>query len=196
MNIRYIFSVVLLFSTFSKLFSEEYFWENDFEYCESENESRALENICVNACDIQAGLVYIISKDIPDAWNCSFDLKGRVKKEVLKYFVNRYLIKDSLNITPDVPSFGTLPILTNEQALEIGYYIANDLIHKVPKYNVLTHGCKLYVREKIVALVLWILNQSNLELLLPAALTNSELYDITRTEVARYSIDHLLECIK
>lgn len=193
---RYALLAVLAFSTYSQLFCGEYFWENDLEYCQSENDSRTLETICVNARDIQAGLVYIISKDIPDAWNCSFDPKGRIKKEVLKYFVNRYLINDSLNITPDVPSFGTVPILTNKQALEIGYYITHDVINKVPKQNILTHGCKLYVREKIAALVLWILDQSNLENLLPSALTTSELYDITRTEVARYGIDHLLECIK
>src|SRR5262249_46187128 len=91
----------------------------------------------------------------------------------------------------ELPNLGEVSVLTNDQALEIGYVVANDLMAKKSANDVLSSAGKTFLREKVVSIILWLINQSNVESLLPNSLTRSGFYNILRTEVARYSIDNL-----
>ena len=187
MNIRNTFALILLFSIVPKnALPYDYLTVNDL--C-TDNDQVSLERLCLNGSDIKAALGYILSKEIPDKYNCSFDLKGRIKKEVIKYFVDRYLISGSIDISVNLPSDGQISIITNDQALEVGYYVADNLLEKGLTKEAATVAGKVYLREKIVGVVLWILDQSNIENLLPDAITESELYEFLRKELLRYGVD-------
>ena len=136
---------------------------------------------------------YLLVDQLPNKYNCSFDVKGRTKKAIVKYFINRFLLKDSLDINADLPNGGSVSVLTTDQAMEVGLVVANDLIDKKGGTEILVHAGKTFVREKVVAALVWLLAQTNVEALLPDSLTSSTLYTEARNEVGRHFVDKAID---
>lgn len=193
MKMRYTLAVALLLSTVPHLS-----FSNDYTSCRSDlaysGDCRVnLQRLDANDTDIEVALAYILSKEIPDRYNCSFDLKARIQKVAVKYFLNRFLLHNSLNIVADLPSTGQLEVLTTDQALEIALVVAEDVLAHKAAAGILTDAGRVYLREKIVSVVLWLLTQTNVEALLPDQLTESGVYNEARNEVARYFVDKAID---
>lgn len=194
MNSRYTLTVALLLSSLSYLAFAYQNECNDYDLCEYAcRMSDEPRNDSINS-DVKAGFAFYFAHHIPAKLECSFDLKGRIIKEVVKYIVRSRLTGDSLNLNIGLSPDVKVSVLSTDEALEVGYYAANDLLDHKSGSEVLCTAGKTYVREKIVSVLLWLLKQSNVENILPDQLTSSDLYNFLRKESARYAIDHFVVC--
>lgn len=190
MNPRYTLAVTLLLSTLPQIsFARGDMMMSDLEACQYECRT-ALKSLDVNLTDLEVLVAYSLRNELP---KCSFDAAARVKKEAIKYFAQRYVTGDSLDLNADLPNVGNVTVLNTDQALEVAYVVANDLIDKKATSEVLTDAGRTFLREKVVQAILWVVSQSNVEALLPETLTQTGLYDVVRKEVARYGVDNLFQ---
>jgi len=190
MNPRYTLAVSLLLSTLPQLsFARGDMMMNDLEACQYECRA-SLRSLDVNLTDLEVLVAYSLRNEVP---KCSFDAPARIKKEAIKYFVNRYVTGDSLDLNADLPNTGQVSVLNTDQALEVAYVVANDLLDKKATSELLTDAGKTFLREKVVQAILWVVSQSNIEALLPDTLTQTGLYNVVRNEVARYGVDNLFQ---
>ena len=159
---------------------------SDYDHCRSD--AKMMDRVAASLEDVEAAVLYLLVDKLPD--NCrSFDLKGRTKKAIVKYFLNRFLFNNSLDVVADVPNGGTVPLLTTDQALEVGLVVYHDVVDKKSGSAILADAGKTFVREKVVQALVWLLAQSNVEALLPDSLTSGAVYNEARNEVARYFVD-------
>lgn len=195
MNARYTLLTVSLLSTLSILT----YATNDLSYCKELNDigyvniASRLHRIETTDKNIQAALAYLLAGQIPDKYNCSFNPRGRIQKICIKNVINNNITKDSLDITIDLPDSAQIPVLTTDQILEIGYVTAQDLLAKKSFTETTLDAGKTLVREKLVEAVLWLLEQTHLENLLPDTITNSYVYEQTVHELARFYMDALIK---
>lgn len=164
---------------------------SDYDYCRSD--VRATEKVAATLDDVEAAIVYLLVDKIPDRYSCSFDVKGRTRKAIVKHFLNRFLLNNSLDVVADLPNSGTVNVLTTDQALEVGLVVFNDVVDKKSGATIVTNAGKTYVREKVVAALVWLLAQTNVEALLPDTLTESKVYYEARNEVARHFVDKAID---
>ena len=184
-------AAALLLSTVPQIsLSNDRLCETDLALCECR---AAMDRLSVDDTDIKVALAYLLSKEIPARYNCSFDIKGRSQKACLKYGLNRVLLQDSLDVVADLPSAGQVEVINTDQAMEVGFVVAEDLVQRKPAADVLVHAGKTYVREKLAAALVWLLAQTNLELLLPDAVTQNGVYSEARAEVARFYVEKALD---
>ena len=118
-------------------------------------------------------------------------MKGRTKKAAVKYFINRFLLHNALDVVADVPSIGQVSVLTTDQALEVFFVALDDALAHKSASDILVDSVKKYGKEKVVAALVWLVEQTNVESLLPDALTDSGVYYEARNELARYGVDKL-----
>ena len=163
------------------------------DYNCSRSDYNCLERVAANTDDIQATLLFLLVDKLPDKFSCSFDVKGRTKKAIVKHFINRFLLNNSLDIVADLPNAGSVSVLTTDQAMEVGLVVFNDLFDKRSGSEIVTHAGKTFVREKVVAALVWLLAQTNVEALLPDSLTSSAVYTEARNEVGRHFVDKAIE---
>jgi hypothetical protein len=191
MKLHATFTLALLLSL-APQFSHAF--KSDLDHCQTEEYSYrlSLDGLKLTSDDNQAFVVLLSNKIlIPDNWNGKFGLKDRITKEVIKNRFNAHVTHDSLNLDVEVPA-GQLSIISNDEALEVLYYVAQDLIEKKSAGDVLKDAGKVYVTEKIVAAALWLLSNSNVEALLPDAITRDRVYQFLRTEIARYGAENFI----
>ncbi len=178
-------AAALLFSTLPLLAN------SDYDHCRPD--ARAINKVAATLDDVEAAVLYLLVDKIPAKFSCSFDVKGRTKKAIVKHFVNRFLLNNAFDVVADVPNAGTVTVLNTDQAMEIGAVALDDILDKKSAGTILTNAGKTFVREKIVAALVWLLAQTPVESLLPDSLTTSTLYTEGRNEVARHFVDKGLE---
>jgi hypothetical protein len=186
MNLRFTFTIALLLSAFQGVEARNP-TNTDIDLSDFECRS-SIKDINNDLTNIEVLLLYIVSDKCP--------YSASIKKEIVKYFANQFVTNDSLNLSMEVANVGDVALLTNDQALEIGYVVTQDLIQKKGTNDIVKDAFQTFIREKIVGVALWLVGQSNLENLLPNALTGNKFYGTVRTEVARHFIDRLLAKIK
>lgn len=145
--------------------------------------------------NIQAALVYLLAGQVPPAYNCSFKPVDRIQKICIKEVINNNLIHNSFDIVIDLPDSAQLSLLSTDQILEIGYVAAQDLLAKKSLATVGIDAGKTLVREKLVEAVLWLVEQTHIEDLLPESVTDSYVYEQTVIELTRFYTDLLLKKI-
>ncbi len=191
MKLTYTLAAALLLSIPYQTKAQDYCARTDLSYSSCDRE---LQRLSANDTDIKVALAYLVSKHIPQELDCPFKLKQRITKEAVKYLAERLVFDDSLNVSITLPSVGELQILTTDQALEVAYVVAEDVLFTAKaKQAILSDAGRTYVREKIVQALVWLLSETSVENLLPSTLTDSEVYPIIRAEVARYWVDRSLE---
>lgn len=145
--------------------------------------------LVANTDDAKVFLSYLIGKELLEELpRCDFNALGRLKKFLKKYVLNRVFLNDSINITLDLPSAGQVTVLNTDQFLEVALVVIHDLLAKRTIGDVVVDGVVTLTREEVVAFVVWLLGQTNVEELAPSV-TNTRLYQETRNEVARYYVD-------
>lgn len=164
---------------------------SDYDLCRSDN--RQVEKVAATLDDVEAAILYLLVDKIPDKYSCSFDVKSRTRKAIVKYFLNRFLLNNSLDVVADLPNAGSVSVLTTDQALEVGIVVFNDVVDKKSGATILTNAGKIFLREKVVAALVWLLAQTNVEALLPDSLTESRVYYEARNEVGRHFVDKAID---
>jgi hypothetical protein len=164
---------------------------NDYDYCRSDN--RVMDKVAATLDDVEAAILYLLVDKLPDKYSCSFDVKGRTKKAIVKYFLNRFLFNNSLDVVADVPNAGPVSVLTTDQAMEVGLVVFHDVFEKKSSSTVIADAGRTFLREKIVGALVWLLAQTNAEALLPDSLSSSAVYVEARNEVARHFVDKGLD---
>lgn len=160
---------------------------SDYDYCRSD--AKMMDRVSASLEDVEAAVLYLLIDKLPDKYSCSFDIKGRTKKAIVKHFLNRFLLNNSLDVVADVPNAGPVSILTTDQALEVGIVVVNDLVDRKSGSTILTDAGITLVREKLVSALVWLVALSNVEALLPDSLTSSAVYSEARNEVARHFVE-------
>lgn len=160
---------------------------SDYDYCRSD--MRVMDKVAATLDDVEAAILYLLVDKLPDKYSCSFDVKGRTKKAIVKYFLNRFLFNNSLDVVADLPNAGSVSVLTTDQALEVGLVVFHDVVDKKSGSHILTNAGKTFLREKVVAALVWLLQQTNAEALLPDSLTTSLAYAEARNEIARHFVE-------
>jgi hypothetical protein len=196
MNSRYTFLVTSLLSV-----APFFCYSNDLSCCKDLSDlgyisvSSRLGKVEHCGENVQSALAYLLADQIPDKYNCSFDYKGRIKKVALKKLINDNLLKNSLDITIDLPDSAQLPILNTDQILEIAYVAAHDALARKSFSVIGIDAGKTLLREKLVEVVLWLVAQTHVEDLLPESITDSYVYEQTVIELARFYTDKVIKII-
>lgn len=145
--------------------------------------------LVANTDDAKVFLSYLIGKELlQELPHCDFNAVGRLKKFLKKYVLNRIFLNDSIHITLDLPQAGQVTVLNTDQFLEVALVVIHDLLAKRALGDIAVDGLVTLTREEVVAVLVWLLGQTNAEELLPSV-TNTRLYQETRNEVARYYVD-------
>lgn len=190
MNSRFTLAIVLLLSCAPYAAS----FAND--RCPSDKAQMACDcretnsRLVANTDDAKVFLSYLIGKELlAELPLCAdFNAQGRLKKFLKKYVLNRIFLNDSINVTLDLPQAGTVTVLNTDQFLEVALVVIHDLIAKQSLGNTAVDGLVTLTREEIVAVLVWLVEQSNVEEIAPSV-TSTRLYEETRNEVARYYVD-------
>lgn len=199
MNSRFTFAIVLLLSgvpyaTFT----------NDRD-CKSDKAQMSCDcreangKLVTNSDDAAVFLSYLIGKELlsqPGVPQCDFNALGRLKKFLEKYVLNRIFLNDSINLTLDLPSAGQITVLNTDQFLEVVLVVIHDLLAKNKSIgDIAVDGVLTLTREEVVAVLAWLLGQTNLEELVPSV-TETRLYQETRNEVARFYVDKAIARVR
>lgn len=197
MNSRFTFAIVLLLS------SVPYATYTSDRECRSDKAQMACEcreansKLVINTNDAQVFLSYLVGeKLLTQVPSCSFNAEGRLRKFTTKYVLNRIFFNDSVNVTLDLPSAGQVTILNTDQLLEVLLVVLHDLIAKKSVSHTLVDGALTLTREEIVAALVWILGETNLESLIPNGVENNRVYQETRNEVARFYVDKAIAHVR
>jgi hypothetical protein len=162
----------------------------DYDYCRSD--LKITNRVVTSLDDVEAAVFYLLVDKIPDRYRCSFEVVGRTKKFIVKYFLNRFLFHDSLDVVADLPNNqGSVSVITTDQALEVGLVMFDDIVDKKSGTTILADAGKTFLREKVVSALLWLLAQTNVEGLLPDSVANSLVYRETRNEIFRHFVHKL-----
>lgn len=187
MNNKFTLLALFAFSSFAPIAATDWSLRNDLDYCECDcrDTDRSVQS------DIGIVCLYLLSQNMPDKYNCKFDPRGRMEKVATTYALNNYLLQNSLDVSVDTAS-GKIYLVKTDEALEVGYVALRDLVNEKPTSDILFDSGKTFVREKIVSTLLWLIDQTKIEKILPDSLTTSLLYDLLVKEIARYSVDTLV----
>ncbi len=200
MNSRFTMAIALLLSSlpYATYATCDRVNQSDLALLGSACDCRAANSkLVANSEDCSVLLGYLVGKEIlPDLPNCSFDYKARWKKFVTKYVINRLFLHDAINFSVQLPSAGEVTVLNTDQFLEVALVVFHDLIHQKATGDMVVHGAVTLAREEIVAAILWLLGESNVEELLPQGVTEGELYTQARNEVARFYVDKAIAKLK
>jgi hypothetical protein len=177
------------FLTAALLFSGISVAASDYDHCRPDH--KMMDRVEATLDDVEAAILYLLIDKLPDKYtnSCSFDIKGRTKKAIVKHFLNRFLFNNSLDVVADLPNAGVVSVITTDQALEVGLVVFNDVVDKKAGSIILADAGRTFLREKVVAALVWLLGQTNVEALLPDSLTDSVVYSEARNEVARHFVD-------
>ena len=187
MNSRFTLAVALLLSTLPQISFSAHRPDSDFAAFQCDCRS-GLQKLATSNTDVEVALAYLLSKEIPDKYSCPFDVRGRIQKAVYKYALERFVVGDSLSFEADLPSVGTVTLLTTDSSLEVLLVVLRDVLDK--HYSaVLPDAARVFAREQVVRGLVWLLGQSHVEALLPNALADSGVYVQARNEVGRYFVD-------
>lgn len=141
-------------------------------------------------------LVFFLADQIEHkypAFDCKFKPYARVKRTVLKDLFNRYFLNDSLNFSVAVDSFGEFNVITNDQAMEVGWAAVDAAVnHKAAAQAVAKAALYKYISEKLVDVLKWAADATNVENLLPDLITQNAFYQPARTELGRYAVDEYI----
>lgn len=154
------------------------------------------QRILESNSDLKAAVVGLAAIVLPSKYpnyDCAFKPWDRVERNVIKYFVNQYLLQNSVNLSVNLDALGEVNLLNTDQAMEVSWAALKLILAKAPAENVLKATGKTYLREQVVSLIGWVLHNSGFENLLPDSVTHSALYETTRNEVARYQVDKYLD---
>lgn len=123
--------------------------------------------------------------------NCKYSdvILHKFRKVLKKFILNNLIFQDSVNINLDLPSLGKTTVLNTDQFLEVLLVVVCDLLHDKSAGDVVVDGGLTLVREEVVAVALWILDQLNVEGVLPESVTDGEAYQEVRNEIARHYVD-------
>jgi hypothetical protein len=197
MNSRFTLAIVLLLSSapYAATFANDRECKSDLTQmmcdCRETN-----SKLVANTDDAKVFLSYLIGKELlAELPHCDFNAQGRLKKFLKKYVLNRLFLNDSINITLDLPSAGQVTVLNTDQFLEVALVVIHDLLAKRAISDVVVDGLATLTREEVVALVVWIVEQTNIEELLPSV-TETRLYQETRNEVARFYVDKAIARVR
>ncbi|CAN5196573.1 hypothetical protein BH09DEP1_BH09DEP1_0240 [soil metagenome] len=198
MNSRFTLAIVLLLSSapYASTFANDRECKSDLAQmmCDCRE---ANGKLVINSDDAAVFLGYIVGKEIvAELPKCEFDALGRWKKFIKKYILNRLFLNNSINITLDLPSAGQVTVLNTDQFLEVLLVVAHGIIAKDSARRVVTEGVLTLTREEIVAALIWVLDQTNAEAILPDSLTEGRLYQETRNEVARFYVDKAIARVR
>lgn len=201
MNSRFTFAIVLLLSsvpyaTFAQCSSSDRECKSDLAQmmCDCRETNGKL---VVNTTDAQVFLSYLVGKELlTQLPSCHFNAEGRLRKFTTKYVLNRIFFNDSVNVTLDLPSAGEVTVLNTDQLLEVLLVVIHDLIAKKSVSQTFVDGALTLTREEIVAALVWILCETNVESLLPNDIEDNRVYQETRNEVARYYVDKAIAHIR
>lgn len=197
MNSRFTLAIVLLLSSapYAATFANDRECKSDLAQmmcdCRETN-----SKLVANTDDAKVFLSYLIGKELlAELPYCDFNAQGRLKKFLKKYVLNRLFLNDSINITLDLPSAGQVTVLNTDQFLEVALVVIHDLLAKRSISDVVVDGLVTLTREEAVALVVWVVEQTNVEELVPS-ITETRLYQETRNEVARFYIDKAIARVR
>lgn len=141
--------------------------------------------------DVEAAVIWLVSEKLPD-WKCPFNLKEAIQREVIIDRADAHLAQGALSVDVEVPSVGEVSVIDNDESLHVLYTVVDDLIKHKNSREILNDASKTYVKEKLVTVALWILSQTNVEGLLPEAITNGKVYNFFRHELARFGVAELI----
>ncbi len=196
MKIRSTLAAVLLLSAFSHntfTYNDDSLLQCDLDDFDCAEQRVIISNPDVSS-DVTAYLAAFLLTQIPDRnFRWSDEIKTRGLKTILKSLVDTHITKGSLTYTiSSTPQEKPLTIISNESALEVGYTIGKDIFSSQPGMTVIKNAGMTYLSEQVVRALIWVLNQTGVELLLPSTITKGTLYQMLRTELARCGVDHLV----
>jgi hypothetical protein len=132
-------------------------------------------------------------QEVPD---CNFHPQARLRKFLKKYVLNRLVVKDSVNVSLDLPSLGKVTVLNTDQFLEVALVVIHDVLAHKSLQHTAVDGLVTLTREEVVAALVWALGQTNVESILPNDLQDSRVYQETRNEVARFYVDKAIAAVR
>lgn len=140
----------------------------------------------------------LVAKELlaTSALPCAAQLSARVNKFLKKYVLNHLVFQDSIEVTLDLPSLGRTTVLNTDQFLEVLLVVLCDLSHKKAVGTVVVDGALTLAREEVVAAALWLLDQINVEALIPESVTEGVVYQEARTEAARFFADKAIASLR
>lgn len=156
------------------------------------NDSDCLRNIELKSGDIEAAVIWLASEKLPD-FGLQCPIKDSIKREVILDRVDAHITHGALALDVELPSAGSVAVVTNDESLHVLYVVAQDLLAHKTTNDILTDAGKTYVSEKLVSAALWIVSQTNVEGLLPDSITSGRIYNFLRKELARCGVAHLLQ---
>jgi hypothetical protein len=156
------------------------------------NDHDCLRNIELKSGDIEAAVIWLASEKLPD-FGLQCPIKDSIKREVILDRVDAHITHGALALDVDLPSAGSVAVITNDESLHVLWTITNGLLAHKATNDILSDAGKTYVSEKLVSAALWVLTQTNVEGLLPDSITSGRIYNFIRKEAARCGVSHLIQ---
>ena len=198
MNSRFTLAIVLLLSSapYAATFANDRECRSDLAQmmCDCRE---ANSKLVVNSDDAAVFLGALVSERILQEYpTCDFRPDARLRKFLKKYLLNRFIVKDAVKLTIDLPSMGRVTVLNTDQFLEVALVVLHDLIAHRSLHHTAVDGLVTLTREEIVAVLVWVLGETNVESILPSDLENTRAYQEIRNEVARYYVDQAIARVR